>query len=70
MKFLVKFLPKEYQALLTLGTRIVSSFDSKEEAMHFFSTVADSLKDGKVSVSEWSRIGSAAGVFKRGAPKK
>jgi len=64
MKFLVKFLPKEYQALLTLGTRIMSSFDSKEDAMRFFSVVADSLKDGKVTVSEWSRIGSAAGIFK------
>ena len=64
MKFLVKFLPKEYQALLTLGTRIMSSFDSKEDAMRFFSTVADRLKDGKVTVSEWSRIGSAAGIFK------
>ena len=64
MRLLVRFLPKEYQALLTLGMRIMDSCDSKEDAMHFFSTVADSLKDGKVSVSEWSRIGSAAGIFK------
>ena len=65
MKFLARFLPPEYRALLTLGTRITSSFDSKEDAMRFFSTVAESLKDGRVSVSEWSRIGSAAGIYKR-----
>ena len=64
MKFLVKFLPKEYQALLTLGTRIMSSFDTKEEALQFFAIVAESLKDGSVSVTEWGRIGKAAGIFK------
>jgi hypothetical protein len=64
MKFLVKFLPKEYQALLTLGARIIDSFDSKEDAMRFFSVVADTLKDGKMTAPEWSKIGSAAGVFK------
>ena len=66
MKFLVKFLPKEYQALITLGTRIMSSFDTKEEALQFASILAESLKDGRVSVSEWGRIGKAAGIFKGG----
>ena len=62
---LLKLLPKEYQALITLGTRITNSFDSKEDAMRFFSTVAESLKDGKVTIQEWSKIGSAAGIYKR-----
>ncbi len=66
MRFLVRLLPKEYQALITLGTRIMSSFDTKEEALQFFAIVAESLKDGSVSVSEWSRIGKAAGIFKGG----
>jgi len=64
MKFLIRFLPPEYRALLTLGTRIMSSFDTKEEAMGFFKEVADSLKDGKVTIQEWSKIGSKAGIFK------
>jgi len=72
MKFLIRFLPKEYQALLVLGQRIISSFDTKEEAMEFVAVVADSLKNGHVTVAEWSRIGSKAGVFKRGpyGPRK
>jgi len=72
VKFLIKLLPKEYQALITLGTRIMSSFDTKEKAMEFFEVVAESLKDGHVTVAEWSRIGSKSGVFKRGpyGPRK
>jgi len=66
VKFLIKLLPKEYQALITLGTRITSSFDSKQEAMEFFEVVADALKDGKVTVAEWARVGSKAGIFKGG----
>ena len=44
MKFFIRLLPKEYQALLVLGQRIISSFDTKEEAMEFVAVVADSLK--------------------------
>mgnify|MGYP005831296901 CR=1 FL=1 len=63
MKFLIRFLPKEYQALLVLAQRIISSFDTKEKAMEFFEVVADSLKDGKIKTTEWSKIGSKAGIF-------
>ena len=66
MRLLVRFLPKELQALITLGTRIMGSFDSKQEAMEFFEVVADALKDGKVTVAEWARVGSKAGIFKGG----
>jgi len=50
----------------------MGSFDTKEKAMEFFEVVAESLKDGHVTVAEWSRIGSKSGVFKRGpyGPKK
>ena len=61
---LIRLLPKEYQALLVLAQRIVSSFDTKEKAMEFFEVVADSLKDGKVTIQEWSKIGSKAGIYK------
>tara|TARA_Y100001951_G_scaffold55786_1_gene44258 strand:- start:582 stop:722 length:141 start_codon:yes stop_codon:yes gene_type:complete len=44
----------------------MSSFDTKEEALQFASILAESLKDGRVSVSEWGRIGKAAGIFKGG----
>ena len=63
IKFLIRFLPEEYQALLVLAQRIVSSFDTKEKAMEFFEVVADSLKDGKIKTTEWERMGSKAGIF-------
>jgi hypothetical protein len=65
MKFLKLFLPQEYRAMITLATRITSSFDSKDDARKFFEVVGEALKDGKISVGEWSRIGSKAGIFKQ-----
>jgi len=59
---LLKMLPKEYRAILELGQRIISKFDTMEKALAFAQLVADKMKDGYISPNEWVKIGGASGI--------
>ena len=59
----MKFLPADKRALLELAIRITSSLDTAEERKAVAEYGAEMLKDGKVSVGEWSRFGSKLGIL-------
>ena len=63
MNFLLKFLPADKKAMIILGQRIVSSLDTTEERKLALDYGAEMLKDGKVSVGEWSRFGKKLGIL-------
>ena len=62
LNLLMKFLPREYRAILVLGMRIVSQFDTKAKALAFTQLLADSMQDGYVSPKEWVAIGGKSGI--------
>ena len=64
MNFLLKLLPADKRALLELAIRITQNLDTPEERKKVAKLTKEIFKDGKVSISEWSRLGSALGVFK------
>ena len=64
MKWIMKFLPKDKRDMLELGMRIVASLDTAAERREVVNYGIHMLKDGKVSVSEWSRFGSKLGIFR------
>tara|TARA_R100000808_G_C2066011_1_gene95449 strand:+ start:207 stop:410 length:204 start_codon:yes stop_codon:yes gene_type:complete len=63
MNWILKFLPADKRALLELAIRITSSLDTAEERKAVAEYGAEMLKDGKVSVGEWSRFGSKLGIL-------
>ena len=63
MNWILKFLPADKRALLELAIRITSSLDTAEERKAVAEYGAEMLKDGKVSVGEWSRFGSKQGLL-------
>lgn len=63
MNFLLKFLPADKKAMIILGQRIVSSLDTTEERKLALDYGAEMLKDGKVSVGEWSKFGKKLGIL-------
>ena len=64
MNFLLKLLPADKRALLELAIRITQNLDTPDERKKVVKLTKEIFKDGKVSISEWSRLGSAMGVFK------
>ena len=64
MKVLLRFLPADQKSLLELGIRIMSSLDSPEERWAAIKYGGEALKDGRMTVSEWSRLGSILGILK------
>jgi hypothetical protein len=63
MNWILRFLPADKRALLELAIRITSSLDTAEERKAVAEYGAEMLKDGKVSVGEWSRFGSKLGIL-------
>jgi hypothetical protein len=60
---IMRFLPEDKKILLKLAMRITASLDTAEERRAVAKYGMIMLKDGKVSVSEWSRFGSKLGIF-------
>jgi len=63
MNFLMKLLPADKRALLELAIRITSSLDNAADRKRVADEGIKMFADGKVSVSEWSKFGSALGVL-------
>ena len=63
MYFLLKLLPADKRALLELAIRITGSLDTAAERKAVAEYGAEIFKDGKVSVGEWSRLGSKLGIL-------
>ena len=63
MNFLLRVLPADKRAMIVLGQRIVSSLDTATERKQALDYGAEMLKDGKVSVGEWSRFGKKLGIL-------
>ena len=64
LEWLLKFLPAEKKAMVTFGMRILNCLDSSEERQAALDYGIEMLKDGKVTVGEWSRFGSKLGILK------
>lgn len=64
MNFLLKLLPADKRALLELAIRITQNLDTPEERKKVTKLTKEIFKDGKISIQEWSKLGSAMGVFK------
>ena len=60
---IMRFLPEDKKILLKLAMRITASLDTARERKAVAEYGMIMLKDGKVSVSEWSRFGSKLGIF-------
>ena len=61
---LLKFLPADKRALLTLALRITASLDTAAERKAVADYGIEMLKDGKVTVGEWAKFGSKLGILK------
>jgi hypothetical protein len=61
--WLLRFLPEEQKAMVTLGTRIVGCLDSSEERKQAIAYGVEMLADGKVTVGEWAKFGSKLGIL-------
>ena len=64
MNWILRFLPEDKKNMLELAMRIVASLDTAAERKEAIDYGIHMLKDGKVSVSEWSRFGSKLGIFR------
>ena len=63
MNWLLKFLPEDKRLLLQLAIRITSSLDTAEERKSVAEYGVEMLKDGKVTVGVWSRLGAKLGIL-------
>ena len=63
MEWLLKFIPAEKKAMVTLGMRILNCLDSSEERQAALDYGIEMMKDGKVSVGEGARVGSKLGIL-------
>ena len=66
LQLLIKLLPADKKALVELALRITSSLDTPEERKKVADHGIEILRDGKVTVAEWSAFGKKLGVFKKG----
>lgn len=64
MKSLLRALPL-VPALVRLAFTIAPNFDSKQERKAFVTLLKDAVKDGRITDSEWMKIGHRAGVFRK-----
>jgi hypothetical protein len=64
LKLLLKFLPEDKRTMIELAVRIVSSLDTPEERWAAINYAQEALKDGRMTVSEWARLGSILGILK------
>ena len=66
MNFLLALLPTDTKNLITLGQQIISARDTPAERKAAINQGIKKLQDGKVTPIEWTKWGSALGVFKIG----
>ena len=64
MEFLLKFVPAQTRQLITLGQQIISRLDTAGERDEAVNYGIEMLKDGRVTVGEWSKFGSKLGILK------
>ena len=62
-KLVMRFLPTDKRALLELALAMTMSLDSAEKRMSVAMYVKEALADGKITVGEWSKIGSKLGIL-------
>ena len=63
MMWLLRFLPPDKRALLELAMRITASLDTAAERQAVAEAGVEMLKDGRVTVAEWSKFGSRLGIL-------
>ena len=63
MNWILRFLPADKKALLTLAIRITSSLDTPEERKAVADYGVEMLEDGRVTVGEWAKFGSRLGIL-------
>ena len=64
MNIFLKFLPKDKRALLELAMRITASLDTKQKRIDVANYGIEMLRDSKVSVGEWAKLGSKLGILR------
>ena len=64
MELLLRFLPEQTRQLITLGKQIIGRLDTSSERGEAIAYGIEMLKDGRVTVSEWSRFGSKLGILR------
>ena len=64
MNWLLKLIPADKRALLELAIRITSSLDTAAERKAVAEYGLEMLKDSKVTVGEWAKVGSKLGVLR------
>ena len=64
MNVLLRFLPMQIRQLIKLGQQIISQLDTAGERDEAVNYGIEMLKDGRVTVGEWSKFGSKLGIFK------
>ena len=64
MNWLLKLLPADKRALLELAIRITASLDTAAERKAVAEYGLEMLKDSKVTVGEWAKLGSKLGILK------
>ena len=65
LALLMRFLPPDKQALLQLGMSVTRNLDSDDERRQVAEYGISMLRDGRISVREWSHLGKLLGVFGR-----
>ena len=64
MNWILRCLPEDKKNMLELAMRIVASLDSGAERKEAIDYGIKMLEDGKVSVSEWAKVGSKLGILR------
>ena len=63
MEWILRFLPAEKKAMVTLGMRIFNCLDSSEERKAALDYGIEMMEDGKVTVGGWAKFGSKLGIL-------
>jgi len=64
MNWVLRFLPADKRQMVLLAQSIVSCLDTAAERKAAINYGVAMLRDGKVTVSEWSRFGSKLGLLR------
>ena len=64
MNWLLKLLPQDKQDLIELGQRIFANLNTAEERAEVLNYFQSAMADGRISVGEWSSIGSRLQIYK------
>jgi hypothetical protein len=64
MDMLLMLFSSQTRQWVTLGKQIISRLDTADERKDAIDYGIEMMKDGKVTVGEWSRFGSKLGILK------